>query len=64
MKRKIKLSIVMMLLITTFMSCMACTKKTECDYCGEMAKCKKAETLIGAEVNVCEKCATILETMQ
>ncbi|MBR6698091.1 MAG: hypothetical protein IKL73_07515 [Lachnospiraceae bacterium] len=62
--KKVKLSFAIIMIITMLMSCMACTKKTECDYCGEMAKCKKAETLIGAEVNVCEKCATILETIQ
>ncbi len=61
MKKKVKASIVVMLLITMLMSCMACAKKTECDYCGEMRKCKKAETIVGIEVNVCDKC---LDSMQ
>jgi hypothetical protein len=46
MKKKVKASIVVMLLVTMLMSCMACAKKTECDYCGEMRKCKKAETFL------------------
>ncbi len=62
--KKVKLSFAIIMIITMLMSCVACAKKTKCDYCGEMAKCQKVETLIGTEFNACEKCATILETMQ
>lgn len=41
-------------------SAVGCGKKVECDFCGEVKKCK-TETFLGEEINVCGDCQKELE---
>ncbi|MCM1103746.1 MAG: hypothetical protein NC409_06520 [Clostridium sp.] len=37
------------------LSAVGCGKKVECDFCGEMKKCK-TETFFGEEIHYCSDC--------
>lgn len=37
------------------LSAVGCSKKVECDFCGEMKKCK-TQTIFGQEIHYCSDC--------
>lgn len=37
------------------LSAVGCGKKVECDFCGEVKKCK-TETVLGQEIHYCSDC--------
>ena len=53
MKKRIIAAI--FLAITALSLFTGCGKKVECDFCGEVKKCK-TETIFGEEISICEDC--------
>lgn len=60
MKKKIIAS--MFLAITALSLFTACGKKVECDFCGEMKKCK-TETVFGQDISYCKDCEEEMNSM-
>lgn len=56
MKKKI-LKIVVVMGIIAMMAGFAGCKKTECEWCGEMRRCKTVYLSMLGEYNMCDECA-------
>ena len=57
-----KLTVVLGLTVMTVVGVTGCSKKVECDICGETKKCK-TEKVLGQEVSICSDCQEGLEDL-
>lgn len=63
MKKKLaKAAAVAGMMIMVALSAVGCGKKVECDFCGEVKKCK-TETIFGEEIHYCSDCEKELEEL-
>ena len=63
MKKKLSKAVVLASVVMMLtLSLTGCSKKVECDMCGETKKCKQYEVL-GEEINVCGDCKSALEDL-
>lgn len=63
MKKKLaKAAVVAGMMIMTALSVAGCGKKVECDFCGEVKKCK-TETIFGEEIHYCSDCEKELQEL-
>lgn len=61
-KRLRKLAALTGVLVMMTMSVVGCSKKVECDICGEVKKCK-TETILGEKINICSDCEEALDAL-
>lgn len=63
MKKKLaKAAVAASMMIMVALSAVGCGKKVECDFCGEVKKCK-TETIFGEEIHYCSDCEKELEEL-
>ena len=62
MKKLVKLTAILSLTVVTAIGMTGCSKKVECDMCGETKKCK-TEEVFGKEVSICSDCESDLESL-
>lgn len=63
MKKKLARAIaITAAMITVALSTAGCGKKVECDFCGEMKKCKTM-TLFGEDIHYCSDCEKLINSL-